>query len=107
MAVKIADLKESAFDDDGAEYVDFREILDVPLEVTRVIAFENDKGKGVAAWFKKADGSEGRICTHSIGITDVLGSDAVQDVLAAGESVEMTIRKKRSSKSGREFFYVE
>ena len=103
--ISISELKPTAFDDDGTPYADFRDLLDQKMVLTRVVGFENDKGKGVVAWLKDAEGAEVRVCTHSLGITDTLTNPAVVEALDAGEEVEVTFKKKKSTKSGREFFY--
>lgn len=102
---KWKDIKENTEAFFDCDYCEVKNMLGVPFAVVEVKAFENDKGPGIAAK-GIADNEEYYICTHSIGICNVLGSDEFLAALAK-EPLEIIIRRGKSKKTGKEFYYVE
>ena len=93
------------------DYVALDSILNVPVNVYAVKAFENDKGPGV---FMLIHGTEAGddfkyVCTHSITITSKFTSDKVKEVLAEdnGQVIGGMFVKRKSKKSDRMVYDFE
>lgn len=92
---------------DTFDYVDIRDLKDCTVTIHDITPFESDKGPGVAVLFIGDDGKMQKTVTHSIGVTKALSSDAVMGAIGSGSAVEVTIRRKKSEKTGRDYFYLE
>ena len=91
---------------DEYEYVDIRDLKDKVIIIEDLTAFESEKGPGVAVLFE-LDGADYKTVTHSIGVTKALTSAAILDTVKAGTKIEVAIRRKKSDKTGRDYFYLE
>lgn len=93
------------------DYVTIDDILDTPVNVYAVKAFENDKGPGVfllITGIKEEDYNK-YVCTHSITITTKFTTDKVKEVLAedSGQAIGGMFVKRKSKKSDRMVYDFE
>jgi hypothetical protein len=93
------------------DYVTLDDILNIPVDVYAIKAFENDKGPGV---FLLINGIEARddykyVCTHSITITSKFTTDKVNEVLAegSGQAIRGMFIQRKSKKSDRMVYDFE
>ena len=93
------------------DYVTLDSILNVPVNVYAVKAFENDKGPGV---FMLIIGTEAEddfkyVCTHSITITAKFTTNKVKEVLAedSGQIIGGMFVKRKSKKSDKMVYDFE
>ena len=92
------------------DYITLDNILDVPVNVYAVKAFENDKGPGVFLLIRRIEGDGFKyVCTHSITITSKFTSDKVKDILEEdnGQVIGGMFIKRKSKKSDRMVYDFE
>lgn len=92
---------------DSFDYIDIRDLKDCTITIHDVTPFESDKGPGVAVLFIGDEGKMQKTVTHSIGVTKALSSDAVMEAVKDNTAIIVTIRRKKSEKTGRDYFYLE
>ena len=93
---KISDFKATnPFPD--ADFVEIDSILNEPISILAVAAFENHKGPGVHILAKLGD-DEIRLCSHGVAICDTLDRSEIKEVLENGETIECRFVKEASKK---------
>ena len=128
MSNKIFSMKElsttttnpfEAYGVEDKDYVSLDDILNTPINVYAVKAFENDKGPGVFLLIKgifeaggvifEAGDDFKYVCTHSITITTKFTSDKVKEVLAedSGQVIGGMFIRRKSKKSDRMVYDFE
>lgn len=99
-----------AYGVEDKDYITLDNILDVPVNVYAVKAFENDKGPGVFLLIKRIEGDDFKyVCTHSITITSKFTTDKVKEVLAedSGQVIGGMFIQRKSKKSDRMVYDFE
>ena len=93
------------------DYVTLDSILNVPVNVYAVKAFENDKGPGVFMLISGVEAGDDYkyVCTHSITITSKFTTDKVKEVLAedSGQVIGGMFIERKSKKSDRMVYDFE
>lgn len=98
--VSIRDLVAVQPFDVDSEYKSIDSVLGCNINILATKFFENDKGEG--AYVLCDDGHDMfHLCTHSVGLVEVLKNDKVQEMLAQEQPVQAMIVKRKSTKSDR------
>lgn len=114
MVTYIGDIKESnnPFKADyGVEdYRSMEEMVGKTIDIYGAERFENMNGPGIYILAKEPvtgkDGDFFYMCTHSIGITETLGTEKVKAVLE-NEPIRAKIVKRKSQTSDRQVYSLE
>lgn len=83
------------------QYISTEAVLDTNIKIKNARVFENHNGLGAYAHIILPNGHEGYLCTHSLGLVNVLGSINLRAALNEGKLVEARIVKRKSQKSDR------
>lgn len=111
MVTYISDYKESSnpFKDeyDVDTYMSMDSVVGQVIDIYDVRTFENQNGPGVYILARPSEGGDFfYLCTHSVGITSVLGQQKVTDGLKE-DAIRATIVKRKSKTSDRTVYALE
>lgn len=114
MVTYIGDIKESnnpfKADYGVEEYRSMEEMVGKTIDIYGAERFENQNGPGIYILAKEPvtgkDGDFFYMCTHSIGITETLGTEKVRAVLE-NEPIRAKIVKRKSQTSDRQVYSLE
>ena len=114
MVTYIGDIRESnnpfKADYGVEEYRSLEEMVGRTIDIYGAERFENMNGPGVYILAKETEkdisGDFFYMCTHSIGITETLGTEKVRAILA-NEPIRAKIVKRKSQTSDRQVYSLE